>query len=174
MFDALGDLPLHPLAIHAVVVAVPLTLLLALTFAIPRFRRWARWPLPVVAVGALGATLIARESGEALQTALKIPAQGGPVAPLIARHSALADQLTWLVAGTAVLAVLAAILVGRTRPGGRGGGARTGAGRGLSLALPLAVILIAALASFWAYRVGDVGSRAVWNPTGTQNYQVGG
>lgn len=177
MFDEFGGLPLHPLVIHVVVLSIPLTLVLAIAFALSRFRAWTRWVLALVAVGSLGATLVAKESGEALQAALRIR-PGDPRGPLIAQHSALADQLIWLVAGMSVLAVLAALLVDR-RPAGRTAVSRTAtdrtpAQRALDLALPLALILVAALASFWAYRVGDLGAQAVWNPTGTQNYQVEG
>lgn len=182
MFDEFGGLPLHPLVIHVVVLSIPLTLVLAVAFALSRFRSWARWVLALVAVGSLVATLVAKESGEALQAALRIR-PGDPRGPLVAQHSALADQLVWLVAGMSVLAVLAALLVDR-RPAGRtavGRGPadrtpadRTPAQRALDLALPLALILVAALASFWAYRVGDLGAQAVWNPAGTQNYQVEG
>lgn len=168
MFDEFGGLPLHPLVIHVVVLSIPLTLVLAVAFVLPRFRNWARWPLPVVAVGALGATLVARESGEALQAALGITPDELPIGPLIAQHEALADQLVWLVAGVAVLAVLTALLVGR------GPAERTGGRRGLDLALPVLLVALAAVASFWAYRVGDLGAQAVWNPAGNLNYQVEG
>jgi hypothetical protein len=28
--------------------------------------------------------------------------------------------------------------------------------------------------AFWVYRVGDIGSRAVWNPEGTVSYSTSG
>ena len=168
MFDSVGDLPLHPLVIHAVVMSIPLTLLLSVLFAVPRTRRWARWPLALVAVGALGATLLAKESGEALQRAIRLGAQA---AGLVAEHARLANQLVILVAAVAAVAVLAALTVGG--PFGRGNDrSPTGAGRVWSLAVPLVLVLLAATASFWAYRVGDLGARAVWNPAGTVNYSA--
>ena len=170
MFDSVGDLPLHPLIIHAVVMSIPLTLLLSVLFAVPRTRPWARWPLGLVAVGALGATLLAKESGEALQQALKL---GPPVAGLVAEHSRLANQLVILVAAVAVVAVLAVLTV--DGPFGRGNDRSTsGGGRIWRLAVPLVLVLLAATASFWAYRVGDLGARAVWNPAGTMDYSASG
>ena len=78
MFDAIGDMPLHPLVIHAVVVGIPLALLLAVLFAVPRFRSVARWPVGVVAVGSAVVTIVAKESGEALRVAEEIvPGQRG-------------------------------------------------------------------------------------------------
>ena len=53
MFDSIGGLPLHPLLIHTAVLAAPVTLLLALLFAFPRTRSWARWPLAIAGVGTV-------------------------------------------------------------------------------------------------------------------------
>ncbi|MFP5283926.1 MAG: DUF2231 domain-containing protein, partial [Actinomycetes bacterium] len=168
MFDEFGGLPLHPLVIHVVVLAIPLTTVLAFAFLVSRLRAWTRWVLALVAVGALGATLVAKESGEALQAALGITPDLQPIGPLIERHETLANQLVWLVAAVAVLGVLASVLVGRGR------GERTGVRRGLDVALPIALVVVSAVASFWAYRVGDLGARAVWNADGSRNYQVEG
>ena len=50
-------LPVHPLAVHAPVVLIPLALLLVVLFVIPRTRAWAAIPMVVVSVG------IRRQSG---------------------------------------------------------------------------------------------------------------
>ncbi len=162
MFDALGNMPLHPLVIHAVVIGIPLALLLAVMFAVPVTRSWARWPLAVVVVGSLVATFVARESGEALRTALKI-GPDGPVAPLINEHQRLATQLMLIMVVFTVVTLASVVLVGR-----RGAGQR----RGLSIVLLLVLLAVGATAGLWTYRVGDIGSRAVWNPTGAQDYSV--
>ena len=80
MFDSIGNMPLHPLVVHAVVVGAPLAALLGFLFVVPRFRAWSRWPLAIVAVGAFAAGLVAKESGEGLQRALGIEADS-PVRP---------------------------------------------------------------------------------------------
>ena len=54
MFENLGNLPLHPLVVHAAVVGIPLAALLAFLFAFPKTRHWARWPLAIVVIGATG------------------------------------------------------------------------------------------------------------------------
>ena len=38
MFDEFNGLPLHPLAVHAVVALIPLSALLGVLFAVPRTR----------------------------------------------------------------------------------------------------------------------------------------
>ena len=67
MFDKIGNLPLHPLVIHAAVIGIPLAVLLAFLFAFPKTREWARWPLAIVVVGATAVTFVARQSGLAFQ-----------------------------------------------------------------------------------------------------------
>lgn len=166
MFDAIGNLPLHPLVVHAVVIGIPLALLLALLFAFPRTRSWARWPLAVTAVGALAVTFVARESGESLQ---RIVASGSdnPVASLIAQHSQLAGQLLLIMVVFTVVALVNVFVV-RSRAAAPPADARSGGVA--AMVLPLVLVLVGLVAGFWVYRVGDIGSRAVWNPTGTQDY----
>jgi hypothetical protein len=166
VFSSIGDLPLHPLVLHAAVLGLPVTLLLAILFTVPRTRNWARVPLAVAAVGSLGAVFLARASGAALlQVMLENETLGGEAVGLIMRHSQLAAQLFWITLVLAVLAVASAVLVGRV--GGSGG--RRGS-RGRDTVLLALLLVVAALAAFWVYRVGDLGATAVWNPAGTQDY----
>jgi hypothetical protein len=163
VFDSIGGLPIHALVLHAVVIAVPLAALLALLFAYPRTRNWARWPLAVVAVGTLGATFVAKKSGEALERALGIK-PGNPVGDLIAKHQHLANQLLILVAVFAVLAVASSFLVSRVEVAPR---RRPVA---IEVGLPVLLVITGLVMMFQVYRVGDIGSRAVWNPEGSVDY----
>jgi hypothetical protein len=165
VFDSIGGLPLHPLLIHTAVLGVPVTLLLALLFAFPRTRAWARWPLALAAVGSLVAVFLARQSGMALASIVVQP--GSDIGPLINRHSQLANQLQVMTLVLALLAVVSAVVVGRV-----GGTAARPGSRGRDLALLALLIVVAAVSAFWVYRVGDIGAHAVWNPTGTQNYDA--
>jgi hypothetical protein len=153
VFDKIGNMPLHPLVLHAAVVGIPIAVLLGFLFVIPKTRNWARWPLALAAVGATAATLVTKESGEALQRQLNIT-PGNPVGDLIAQHSHLADQLTNIMIIFTVVALANVFVVSRTRTG--------------PIVIVLGLLLVAAsvLAGIWVYRVGDIGSRAVWNPTG--------
>ncbi|MGI8613083.1 MAG: hypothetical protein ACR2KL_03925, partial [Nocardioidaceae bacterium] len=67
MFNTINGLPVHALAVHAVVVLVPLSALLGVLFVVPRLRSWSRLPLPLVALAAVVATFVARQSGQALR-----------------------------------------------------------------------------------------------------------
>ncbi len=166
MFDEIGDMPLHPLVTHAPVIGIPLALLLALLFAFPRTRNWARWPLVLTVLGSAAAVFVSRESGEALEVALNIQ-PGNPVGDLIAEHERLADQLFYIMLGYSVLAVATVLLVRRpaaaTGDAGSTAKPRTGA---LGIVLLILLLAASAIATLWTIRVGDIGARAVWNPTG--------
>ena len=162
MFDNLGNLPLHPLVVHAVVIGVPLAALLAFLFAFPKTREWARWPLAITLVGATGVTFVARQSGLALEAALGIK-PGNPVGDLILRHSLLANQLFYIMIGFTVIGLLNVFLVSKRTADGVDGAAKQSAV--LRIGLPILLVAAAAVALAWIVRVGDLGARAVWNPT---------
>ena len=164
MFDKIGDLPLHPLALHVPVIVIPLTLLLAMLFAFPRTRAWSRWALGITAVGTALSTWVTKESGEALYEQLGITG-GNPVGDLINQHSELADQLFVITLVFAALAVANVLLV----PARQASDGAVTERLAPPLRIGLLALLLAAgvLAVIWTYRVGDLGARAVWNPTGT-------
>ena len=165
MFDTIGGLPIHALVLHLVVLAVPLATLLALLFAYPRTRNWARWPLAVVAVGTLGATFVTKQSGEQLERALGIT-PGNPVGDLIDKHEHLANQLLILVAAFTVIALASSLLVSRLNVAPRRPPVA------IEVGLPVLLVIVGLVMAFWVYRVGDIGARAVWNPEGTVDYST--
>ena len=162
MFDNLGNLPLHPLVVHAVVIGIPLAALLAFLFAFPKTRSWARWPLAITVIGATGATYVARQSGLAFEAALGIQ-PGNPVGDLILRHSLLANQLLWIMIVFSVIGLLNVFLVSRGRSGSSDVGTKQPAI--VRVVLPILLVAAALVALVWIVRVGDLGARAVWNPT---------
>ena len=159
MFDKIGDMPLHPLVIHAVVFGIPLAALLAILFAFPRTREWARWPLAIVVVGATAVTFVARQSGLAFEAALGIK-PGNPVGDLILQHSLLANQLFYIMI---VFAAIGLINVFVVRKSTSDDGAKQPAV--IRIVLPILLVAAALVALIWIVRVGDLGARAVWNPT---------
>jgi hypothetical protein len=161
MFDKIGDLPLHPLVVHAAVIGIPLAALLALLFAFPRTRQWARWPLAITVVGATAVTYVARQSGLALEAALGIK-PGNPVGDLILQHSLLANQLFYIMIVFAVIGLLNVFLVSRRTSDG---GAAAKQSAIVRIVLPVLLVAVAVVALVWVVRIGDLGARAVWNPT---------
>jgi hypothetical protein len=162
VFDNLGNLPLHPLVVHAAVVGIPLAALLAFLFAFPRTREWARWPLAITVVGATAVTFVARQSGLALEAALGIK-PGNPVGDLILQHSLLANQLFYIMIGFAVIGLLNVFLVSKRTSDGAEGAAKQPAI--VRIVLPVLLMAVAVVALVWVVRIGDLGARAVWNPT---------
>jgi hypothetical protein len=162
VFDKIGDLPLHPLVIHVVVIGVPLAVLLALLFAFPKTRAWARWPLGITVLGATAATYVAKQSGLAFEAALGIK-PGNPVGDLILKHSQLAQQLFWIMIAFSVIGLLNVFLVSRRTSGSTEDVAKQPAI--VRIVLPVLLVAVALVALLWIVRVGDLGARAVWNPT---------
>jgi uncharacterized membrane protein YuzA (DUF378 family) len=165
VFDQIGDMPLHPLVTHVPVIGIPLALLLTLLFAFPRTRAWARWPLALTVLGSAAATWVSQQSGEALEASLGITG-GNPVGDLIGRHSQLAEQLVYIMVGFSVIALANVFLVRAVRAAD---GTVTETKPAAPVRIALLALLVAAglVAMIWVARVGDLGARAVWNPTGT-------
>ena len=160
MFDKIGDMPLHPLVIHAVVFGIPLAVLLALLFAFPKTREWARWPLAIVVVGATVVTFVARQSGLAFEAALGIK-PGNPVGDLILQHSLLANQLFYIMIVFAAIGLINVFVVRKSTADG----AAVKQPAIIRIVLPILLVATGLVALIWIVRVGDLGSRAVWNPT---------
>jgi hypothetical protein len=151
MFDTFNGIPMHPLAVHAAVVLVPLAALMGVLFAIPRTRAWSRLPLLLTSLAALVAVYVSKESGEPLEESLDLQ---GNAHDLIEEHAELADQLFVLMIVFTVIAVVAFVVT-------RSANVSTLVTNVLATVLVLGSIGVAVQ----TYRVGDVGARAVWNPS---------
>jgi phage terminase large subunit-like protein len=140
MFDRILGLPVHALVIHAVVVLLPLMAVLTVIVAVRRgLRERYSWWVLAANVAVFGLTLVAKQSGEALQKSL-----GGQVAQ---DHAALGNLLPWF----ALFLALTSVGVGVTRRN-----------RTLGPVAVVVTILAAAAAVVWTVRTGDSGARAVW------------
>lgn len=175
----LDGLPLHPLVVHAVVVLVPLTALVAVLFLVPRFRRALRWPMVLLAIGALGSTYVAKLSGENFEESIVPPE--GPVFEAVERHEELANQLLYIVIGFAIVACIAAYVLRPSDEIGpfpgedtkRDEEPTTRLDTTIRAAVAVLVIVGAVAAGVQTYRTGEQGSRAVWNPDGSQDFSLG-
>jgi hypothetical protein len=163
MPESVFGLPVHPLAVHATVVLVPLAALALLAHVlVPAARRRLGVVTPVLALVALVLVPISTASGEDLEHRL-------PESPLIERHAALADgMLPWALA----LAVMAVAVYALDRARLRAGDGVQRAGRprgGLAarrwvglLATVLAVVAVAGIGQ-QVVRVGHSGATATWS-----------
>ncbi|MEZ5185536.1 MAG: DUF2231 domain-containing protein [Candidatus Nanopelagicales bacterium] len=140
--ETLNGLPLHPLIVHAAVVLIPLASALALLMVVvPRFSARFGPLVAVLAWGAVGAAVLAKETGEILAEALnktpKFHMDSGELMPYFAAAQAVLITLLWVA----------------DRRGGRGI-------FGFLIAALTLVVVVAT--GYWAYRTGESGAQAVW------------
>lgn len=151
MFEEIAGLPLHPLAVHAVVVLVPLSVVVTLCYAlIPKLRARLEWAVAVLAVVAAASAVVAVLSGDAFARRRGLPLEGA-----LADHRNL-GRIT-MVAALAFAVVALALVLSRRLGNAK---LRTWAVGGLTV-----VVVVAALAAVVsAVRSGDSGARMVWGP----------
>lgn len=141
-----NGLPLHPLIVHAAVVAVPATALLTLLF-VARPAWQPRLRLPLLALAVVSALLIwlTAATGDSLASAVSA---GGRVKQLIENHETWAGRLqagTWVLAGLTAVTVLFGHRLGWFK----------GLLHGLLAAAAVAVVVLVAF-------TGDAGAQAAW------------
>lgn len=152
MFDTIAGLPLHPLVVHATEVIVPTAaLVLLVSAAWPRFRRWVG-PLPLLfTLGALFLVPLSTESGEMLESRVGESA-------LVETHADLAEGLLpWVIAMAAVAAVLTWWTWNERK------GAEPRAPKWVAIALIAGAALATTGTTVQAILVGHSGATAVWS-----------
>jgi len=156
----LFDLPLHPLFVHAAVIAIPVVALLAIAAAwVTKVRDWLGIVLPILASLGFIAALLAKQAGEALETQIAETAA-------VAAHTGIADIA--VAGGFLLLLVTWAQWVWehifvQVRPG-RTQARVTKASTARRVAIVISVVqtLVAVFAIVAVIIVGDTGARAVW------------
>lgn len=106
-------------------------------------------------------TFVARQSGLAFEAALGIK-PGNPVGDLILQHSLLANQLFYIMIVFAAIGLLNVFAVRKSTSNGAGAARQPAI---IRIVLPILLVVAAVVALIWIVRVGDLGARAVWNPT---------
>jgi hypothetical protein len=158
MFERFGDLPLHVLVIHAAVVILPLSALLAIAFVVrPNWRWLLRWPTLLLGVGSLVLAFAAKKSGEALLAAVP------QLDPLVKVHRERGNLLFWFCLVFAVFAVGAALTLSGPSLLASGKGAKETKSRPLELVVSAAVVIVAVLVIYQTILTGDAGAKAVWS-----------
>jgi len=166
VFDTFFGLPLHPLVVHATEVVVPLAaILVILTAAWPRFRRWSGYLTLTVTLVALALVPITTQSGEKLESRVGEN-------DLIETHSELADGLLPWVAGLVIVAAALLWWNIRERRTARASTAESDRAPGTEPAkkklrwVPVSLLVLALLVStgttVQAVLVGHSGATAVW------------
>ncbi len=160
MFDYILGLPMHPLVIHAVVVLVPLSALVAIAFAVrPPWRRVLRWPMAVGGVVSGVTAFVAAESGEAFERRVVSVRQSTTDLELLSAHTTWGDRAKIACLVFMVLAVAAAFLVPNPE---------VDAPPRRAVEVPLLVLLVlsALAALITVVLTGHSGARVTWNGLG--------
>lgn len=154
MFDSVGELPSHPLFVHAPIAFMPLLAIFGLALLVrPDWRRRVGLALPILTAGLAAATFLAMESGQGLKDFL------GDFAPNTDKHESLAT--TTLVMMLALVVTSGAMVVADRRAGS---GGPPWLLRTAQVLVGLSVVL-AGLATVWMFRTGHEGARLVWKGT---------
>jgi uncharacterized membrane protein len=168
MPEFVSGLPLHALVVHFVVVLLPLAVAGSVVIALwPAARERFGWLVAAVAVIATILVPVATDSGEKLKRRV-----GG--SELLDEHQRLGDQMLYYAIPMAV-AVLGLMIVhelGRRRASAEtdtpdsAEGAPTVTRTRTKVAIVVVAVLtigLAVAAGIHVYRVGDAGSRVVWD-----------
>jgi hypothetical protein len=157
-----SNLPAHPLFVHVPVVLIPVTILVAIVFAVrvDWLRRYGI-ALSVVSIVAMSSIFLAMQAGAALRGALGLQ---GPAAKLISEHSQAAHILAIVyVLFTATLIVtFAAGRISTGMPTGMELLDRPLSSRALFAGLRGVLVVLALVAGYMTFRTGDLGAKAVW------------
>jgi len=154
----IAGLPLHPLVVHAAVVLIPLSALLAVVFAVaPRWRWLTRWPFAGLTIAVVVIGFLATSSGESLEES-----SARSVERAVEEHAERGDALAWLLVGFALLAVLGAWALSGDSGLASGKGAWESRLPALERVMPAALVLGAVAVLVMVVLVGDSGARAVW------------
>jgi glucan phosphoethanolaminetransferase (alkaline phosphatase superfamily) len=143
-------IPLHPLVVHAAVIVVPLVAMGTLLIAFwPKARLRFGWLVAVFSLGGIGATVLARASGEEL-----FESMGEEASPTLSSHMSWGNQAFWPAIVMAV-ALFAMMLTTR----GRKSEERPSVWYWVSAVV---AVLAAIVSLVMIIKVGHSGATAVW------------
>ena len=148
--EYVSGLPLHVLVVHAVVVLLPLTVLGAVVIALwPAARARFGWLVVGVAAVATALVPVATNSGGKLYTRV-------PESDQIDQHEHLGNQMIYWALPLLVFVVALMVVheMGRRR--------QVAWAKLATVAVAVVTVGLAVGAGIHVYRVGDAGSRSVW------------
>lgn len=166
------DLPVHALAVHATVVLIPLSALMAVLFVIPRTRHWAAHAMAIVTAAAAISTYVSRESGFNMKA--HVAGFSGSAAEFdkstlgqaILHHQSLANQLCYIMIPYTIV-VLVVYLMWLQPSWWPAKASFTGMVQYVACGVLIAGAVIVLV---WVARVGEAGAKAVYNPDGSQDF----
>lgn len=143
-----NGLPLHPLVIHATVMALLILAILSVAYLRPRWQSALRWPLAALAVASAVLVWFTGATGDSLKHD-RFATATGVLAQRIQHHEDLAGKLAFATYVLAGVAVVMTVLRGRLP------GWLSWIGSGLLVLGAVAVVVLCVL-------TGDAGAKAAW------------
>jgi uncharacterized membrane protein len=157
-----SGLPAHPLFIHVPVVLIPLSVLGALACLVrPQWFERYGVLLCLCAIVAMSSIFLAMQAGSALEGVLALnPTQSH----LIHEHSHAAHILAidFVLFTACLILTFSAHRISGGMPTGLGIADSILGSRATYLALRVGLVVVALVAAYYVYRVGDLGAKAVW------------
>jgi len=151
VFEEILGLPLHPLAVHAPIVLVPLLVLTSIGYAlVPKKRGHIAWVAAILAVIAPGSAVVAKLSGDAFGERT----YGEALPDVVVTHSTYGNRLLWSAIVTGVLTL--GLIWARRGEGG------TKARTWITGALTILVVAAAVVSAVFIFQVGHSGAEMVW------------
>lgn len=177
-FDLIGGVPAHPLLVHFAVVLLPLSALgLLVILFVPKLRRSLGWLVMLGLAAAAGASLLAKETGEALAELVGLPERHADLGDKLPVFAALLFivALAWYLlaqnadrrmakatAAAATTTTSVATASASESASTSTAPAPTGGRSPLTLVLGAIAGLLALLNIYWVIQVGHSGAEAVW------------
>ncbi len=161
MFDEFFGVPMHPFAVHAPIVLLPIVAVISVLFAFREdWRRRASWVMPAAVLALVAMLFVAKESGESAEEAQNVFGD-------VSEHQELGQQtfvitLVWFVLATALFVVDRRT----TRPSSADLSAATGPSTGrdpVALGLGIVVAITALVATVWLIHTGHEGAASRWD-----------
>jgi Predicted membrane protein (DUF2231) len=154
---SISGLPAHPLFAHIPVVLIPLAAIGAVAMLWPRVRDRIGWVVVGIVFVAGITTQLAVSSGQSLKEYVR-------ESQLVRDHTRMGENVRpWvLLMFLALVGVMLVARVARRRaaaPEGRDPLAVAG------IVLAALSIVFSGMATYWVYKIGHSGSKAVWAPT---------
>jgi len=157
-----GGLPAHPLFIHVPVVLIPLSVLGGFAcLARPQWFDRYGVLLCLCSIVAMSSIFLAMQAGSALEHALVLnPTQ----AQLIHEHSHAAHILAidFVLFTACLILTFSSHRISGGMPTGLGIADAILGSRAIYLVLRVGLVVLALVAAYYVYRVGDLGAKAVW------------
>ena len=163
IFDNFFGVPMHPFAIHAPIVLLPIAAIVAAVFVVRAdWRRRAGWWMPAAVLALVGMLFVAKESGEAVL-------ESGNVFGNVQEHQELADQtfvisIVWLVAAVALFA--RDLQLGRSDTASLSAATLAPSRDRIALGLSIVTAIVALVAMVWLIRTGHAGAASRWDLNG--------